>query len=167
MDIVKKTRPKIEDVIHLQLKSETKENALGFVTCLRENKMAPSWGYGSRNANSNGKRICNIGVDEKGWRIMLCLDNIRTYEQTVLSEGLQEIIWKMMIYCQKQTLGCGAGCRGQQLTIFGKDFNNLCYDKYVTLSRFWISIGNPDKEMVAAAIRLLELEQKTRKGMLD
>ena len=165
LQVQKRLKPKIEDVIPLILDGDSKKNAFNFVEWLRENKMSPGWGgiHNSWYANCKGKSICRIGLRNDGsWGFMLYLGNIKKYEQSILEEGLQSVVWQMLIRCRG---GCEAKCPpGSDLTIFGKEFKNLCNDKYVTLSRFWISISNPDKVAVLKIKRLLELEQKARKG---
>ena len=161
-----KIKPIVEDTVNKHLNGDKKQLALDFAAWLRTNKMSPGFaGYGNAfNSACKGKTICKIELEKGDWGLMLYLWNIRKYENLIVEEGLQSIIWQMLIYCRG---GCEAKCApGSDLTIFGKDFKNLCNDKYVTLSRFWVRIKNPDEAAILKIKRLLELEQKARKGLL-
>ena len=170
----KEHRPKIEEVIPLIITDDKRHTALGFVAWLRENKMSSSWaGYHNAwNSNCKGKNICKIELgknelDENNWSITLILRHFDDYENIIIEEGLQDLIWSMLIKCiHHQKKGeCEAKCRTHNRdlsrTVLGRYFEELCRNSNVT--RFRISTGNPNKETVAKIKKLILLEQSARK----
>jgi hypothetical protein len=172
-----KNRPKIEDVVPFLLTDEKQNLALDFIAWLRENKMSPGWaGYHNAwDSNCKGKNICKISLRKDGWGIALVLRRFDDYKNTVVDEGLQNLIWDMLLYCRGGELPdhrngeCEAKCisKKRNLTgeVLGRRFEMLCRDSNVT--RFRVSTDNPGAERLAGVKRLIELEQKARKTVSE
>ena len=171
-----KDKPLIEDLIPVYLDGDAKSRALGFVAYMREIKMKPVWkSTYTWQCVYKGKNICTIRIaidGERGysgpptWVISPSIVHIAMYEGTVLSEGLQNIIWDNLGYCQYCYL-CGGGKKLKatglppvgigDCTVLGREMKGLCNAKP------WIKgIFDPDEATISGIKRLLELEQRAR-----
>jgi len=154
----KAVKPLIEDIIPKYLDGDMKKNALGLAAWLRENKMSPGWTLTNWwNINCKGKVICKIQLGEevwsnsKFWFVILNLTHLNAYEESIISENLQQIIWDNIKYC-----GSCAGCApGSDATLFGKECKSLCHKPLVT-------VCDPDEATVDGIKKLLKLEQTAR-----
>jgi len=174
-DIMKKqkmVKPKIEDVIPEYLDGDTRKIALDFIAHIRENKMQPTWGSSNWWAASyRGKAICHIRLprnqkdnhfdqtrlpegdrSKNFWVVSLVLDHINEYESLIMNEGLQNLIWDNLYYCNK----CNPCAPGISKTILGREIKDLCRSR----TPFWF--WNPDERTVSCIKRLLELEKMAR-----
>ena len=154
-----KTKPKIEDVIVELLNGERQQNALDFVAYLREQKLNPRWkSTNSWGIKYKGKWIISIGIspgNSGSWRIgwwHLGFDFINVFsvehENAEILDRCKEIVWSNIVYCT----GC-ANCKpGTTKTIFGKDFNLLCYGIF--------DFKDPDADTLECAKKLLECKKK-------
>ena len=163
-------KPQIEEIIAQNLNADKQKIASDLAGWLRKNKMTPSpeWigaTYNAFVAKCNKGIICRIEIAQDGsWKIKLYLSKIRKYETLIIIEGIQQFIWQHLKYCPDEK--CGTKCNDiGTLTILGKEFSRLCKDTNVN---YFLSftIENPDEKMLVKIYRLLELEQKTRKGVL-
>jgi len=161
-----KSNSKIEDFIPLYLGGAEQERALDFITYLRTNKIALRGG-GTMNvwdAYCKGNRICQINLhwgrsnygNNTTWSIILRLDRINEYQETILSEGMQNIIWDNVRYCGF----CSYHCHTGDAVVLGKKFRNLCYGSESNTTMF--RINNPDTATLNGIKRLLELEKMAR-----
>lgn len=178
----KAIKPLAEDVIPEYLDGEMKESALLLVAWLCANKMKPRWvltnqwivSYKSRN-------ICRITLHQGftpqkfKWIITAYLEHLEEYEETVISENLQNYLWDNVYYCVQKpkeslpaeesrnyalTYPCNIwGCApGKNVMICGKELTNICRNS--NRQYFWCH--DPDEATINAIKRLLELEQKAR-----
>jgi hypothetical protein len=175
-EILKKQRAikaKIEDVIPEYLDGDNKKNALEFVAYMRANKMQPAWlSANFWKAMCKGKSICYIRLPKgdmrswllpeettNAWTVTPALNHLDAYEDSIIKEGLQSIIWENIYYCRNVLLGicnshkCAPGKSG---TILGKEFKNVCHHN----QGLWFL--NPDETTIDCIKKLLELEQKAR-----
>ena len=172
-------KPKIEDVIIEFFDGDMKESALSFATYLRENKMKPVWAVmNGWKAMYKGKVICYINLqarksrrhwcdkqwfDEsepiRSWAITHHLFNIVKYEETIINEGLQDIIWNNLCYCKHCFSEKWPGVRpcspGISKIVLGKEFT-LCGGRQPA------SFNDPDDKTIDCIKKLLESEQKAR-----
>ena len=190
LHVQRKLRPKIEEVIPLIVDKDNQQNALEFVVWLRENKMSPGWGgvHNTWNVNYKGKVLCkialvttNFGIPIKNqWTCSLYLANIEKYEDTILSENLQNYVWDNVIFCVcasnmdrptnapniKHLASMGGACKKAKcaipVTICGKVFDYKCGNG--TFRCFWF-VNSNEAEMTAIK-RLIQLEKQARKGLL-
>ena len=152
------SKDQIEDFIPVYIIGDLQKTALDFVVYLKENKMKPSWSVTNTwNANCKGKSLCKINSGEevwansKSWSLQLRLNHLNEYEEPIISDGLQNIVWNNIKYC-----GSCAGCApGIDRTLFGKVCKGLCHVPVVT-------VCDPDKATVDGIKRLLELEKQAR-----
>jgi len=166
----KRTRPKIENLIPVYITGDNQKIVFDFVAWLRENKMSPGWaGFtNSWTANYKGKSICKITLcnnHEPSWSVTLPLRHVSKYEETIINERLQDIVWDNQQFCvHKDRSGrtdvhCNPNkeCAGGVIrTIFGKEIDGVC--RYSWFARFL----DPDEATINGIKRLLELEQRTR-----
>ncbi|MCL2433424.1 MAG: hypothetical protein FWD16_02770 [Clostridia bacterium] len=142
------------------------KTALGFVEYLRANKINPVLtNHNAWKAVCKGKallyiRICDADHYRRrcpdnppSWVITLYFDNLKKYEDMVISEGLQSIIWDNVGYYCKSCRGCAPG---GDITVLGKEINGVCIKVPLT----WAF--DPDQATINGIKRLLELEQKAR-----
>ena len=178
------TKPLIEDVIPEYLDGDMKKNALNFIAYLRANRMKPLWhGLNTWKANDKGTGLYSIMLcegDGEGWGyygrprpkilpswvVSPWLVHMCEYEESILSEGLQNLIWDNVFYCVHSPGQSGKGCSsnkgcagGHDVTILGKEFKGLCR------CRPHASVLDPDEAAIHGIKRLLELERKARKNI--
>ena len=169
----KAIKPLIEDIIPEFLDGDMRKSALDFVAHLRANKMKPVWCLTNQwNANYKGKTICKIHLRNGGggwsnierrdrdyWIIQLYRSHMHEYEETIMNDGLQNIIWDNIVYCRsckpkgESRVGCAPGVN---IKLLGKEIKGVCGCNWTT----WIF--DPDEATVNGIKRLLELEQKAR-----
>jgi len=145
----RKSKPKIEDVMYEVLSGDTLKNGIDFITYLRANKMSPQWSAtNSWKIAYKAHNMCVINLsgsyhnlDEGSWRVRAFIGE---YDDS-LSDKLKELIWKNVEYCKK----CNT-CRGEQIAIFGKDFNNVCGR---------IHFVNPDVKVIECIKRLIPMRK--------
>jgi len=102
-----KDKPTPEDIIMEWCDDEHKENALGFVAWLRENKITPKASRSSPylwEAKYKNKTLCTLSVkhaalSQGDWGVGLHLTNMDDYSEVIANEELQEIIWNGTSYC--------------------------------------------------------------------
>ncbi len=121
----KAIRPKLEDVLNQYLDGEIRQNALNFVAWLRANKMPPQWGSANSWSVSYKKiRVCYIKLENESWYI--CPSQYRNgneyFNDFISNNNLKELVWASLKPCQN-CLSCSPGIN---LTVSGREFNNIC-----------------------------------------
>ena len=157
---------KIETFIPVFVAENEQGIALDLVAWFRKNKMAPGWSGVSNawNANCKGKAICKISLLNDGWsadnhstwNVLLYLENIHEYEDSIIREELQEIILSRIskcTYCLSGTKHCAGGF---VKTVLGKEYKGICY------SYCYPMIYDPDTAMIDNIQKLIGMEQKAR-----
>ena len=182
----KKIKPKIEDVIPKYLDGDLKESALAFIAYLRANKMSPAWA-GFKNAwkaANKGRTICYIklgagsgasNIKNNKWVVAPFLENRKEYEDKIIEEGLQNLLWENVFYCVQKpkesvplealrhyalTYPCNLwNCApGKKIRVCGKEMTNICRNG--NRQYFWIH--DPDESALDGIKKLLELEKQAR-----
>ena len=160
-----KTKPKIEDVIVEILDGERQQNALNFVAYLREQKLNPRWtATNAWGIKYKGKNLINIRVSKEGsncyklapisWHIggwyidEWLLNNVENFKDLVECDEFKELVWANLNYCN----GCAKCKPGTNKSLFGKDFDSLCYGFFL--------LDNPDINTLEWAKKLLEYKKK-------
>ena len=173
----KETKSKIEDVIPEYLVGEIQKAALEFVAYLKGNKFSPR--LSTNNTETwkviyKSKCICTIHFckpwkwiqemkENATWVVEPHLLYFHEYEDLIMSEGLQKIIWDGIIFCN----GCppSKGGRrdknrscigGQCATVLGKELKGICAN--VPLTR----VCDPNETEIGGIKRILELEQRAK-----
>jgi len=153
-----KTRPKIEDIIPEFVGGSLQKQLLDFVAWMQKNKMKLGIaGANLWNAKCKGKSIFGValgrdyGRNNKTWGVSLNLNNLAKYEDDVINEGLQEIVWRYIRYCAH----CSRCTPGMDMALLGKEFKNIC-------SGLILFINDPDEIMLNGIKRLIELEKQVR-----
>jgi len=89
------------------------------------------------------------------WSIGIYLNHMDMYEDTIIQEGLQHILWDNLMFCK----GCPSVCApGVDMNILGKGIKGICVHCHPTVT--WIY--DPDEATLIGIKRLLELEQQAR-----
>ena len=171
--VQRETKPKIEDVLPCYLDGEMLKTALDFIAYLRANKMNPVWGgvYNQWRYNYKGKGLYVINLcdtnphgEKKKWAIEPYLKNIAKYNDLIITEKLQEIIWDNASYCRNVLVGgCNShGCApGMTKTIVGKEIKNVCL-AHAGVGRRVMVAYEPDEATIECIKKLLEFERKSR-----
>jgi len=177
LDEQKKSKPKIEDVIPEYLDGDAKRIALDLVAYMRENKMTLRWGGITNTWKSMYKGNCICRMDlcmgrswekNKKWVITPYLSYLHEYENLILNEKYQNIIWDGMTYCN----GCPPNKGGSRVknrpciggfnaTILGKECKGVCAN--VRLTR----VSDPDEATLDGVKKLLEFEKKAREASAE
>lgn len=139
------TIPKIEDEIRELLDGEVKETALGFVTYLKDHNMTPQqwfcptiWRVPYRE-----NYLCGIFMNQTGkFRIYFFKgDYSGVFEERFIKAVHDNV---------KPCIDCGGECpKGMLATVFGKEFENTCF-------QFPVQFENPDSDMVDHIKELIE-----------
>lgn len=177
-------RRRIEDFILEYLDGDMQKNMLDFVAWLRENKMSPGWaGFTNAwKANNKGRTICYMrlgggasNIKDVKFVIAAFLENIGNYEETIINEGMQSLIWDNVFYCVQKPpeslppeefrhygliYPCNHwGCApGKNTTVCGKELTNICCS--ITHQYFWFH--DPDEATINSIKKLLEFEKNAR-----
>jgi len=167
----REAKPKIELLIPVFVAGEQQETALGFIAWLRANRMAPGWSgvHNAWDAKCKGKTICKISLqspsdhtgrfDNASWEIKLYCTHKWMYEESIISEGLQQIIWDRLKTTCDNCLGGTKSCvGGNDMTVLGMKFTGVCPHSLFT------QIYDPDEATINGVQRMIELEQQARKG---
>jgi len=147
----------IEDVINDVLKDDAKINALDFIAHLRvieksgnisitinDEKDESGWNV------SNAGFITIAGADDfpGSWGMWVGSDNIIEYSDFQIDEHIKEITWAHVAPCGN----CNSECiHGKRITIFGKDFENVCNLIFV----------NPNAETVNCMKKIIDIKMIT------
>ena len=155
--------PRIEDEILTHLDDELKESALGFIAYLNANQLTPRQWFGPgywfipwENMNLCGIHLYgfNSGKDSNGWVFWFFSDGYG-------GEAGEELI-KLVHDHVGQCGDCGGECtKGVDMTIFGKEYANVCI-------QFPVRIEDPDSSTLERIKALIEHWKKaapTSKGM--
>jgi len=150
-------KPRVEQLIPVHIIDiNMQKSALDLAAYLRANKMSPGW-YGINKWKGSGKSGTNCFImlwdAYNSWYVRLDLLHWQKYEETLISEGLQNIIWDSINHCHS----CSGCAPGSDATILGKEFKGLCRG----LSVF--NFNSPDENMMKNIKRLLELDIKAGK----
>jgi len=153
-----KTRPKIEDIIPEFIDGGLQKQLLNLAAWMQENKMKIGIaGANLWSAKCKGKSIFGValgrsyGRDNKIWGVSLNLNNLTEYEDDVINEGLQGIVWDYIRYCAH----CSGCAPGIDTVLLGKEFKNIC-------PGLILFINDPDETMLNGVKRLIELEKQAR-----
>ena len=173
----RKNRPKIEDVIPHCVAAEQQKTALDFIAWFRENKMNPGWSgvHNAWDAKCKGSTICKISLRNPGWAltgdnersknytwvIKLYLNHKSAYEEAIINEGLQSIIWDGMYECTACLGGKKPCLGGRDYTVYGKEYKGVCPHS------FYREIFDPDETTLNGVKRLLELEKQARNDVTN
>jgi len=161
--VQKKTNAKIEDVIPHYLDGNMQNSAMNFVAYLQTNKMPLKWdAWNTWKAHSKGKVLCWITLHPFMWVVSPCLTSINDYEEIVINERLQHLVWDNFKRCSPPCRDRGE-CRGAKnaTTILGKEFNDICNEVYHVNNKK-VDFSNPDETTISSINKLLELENAAR-----
>jgi len=181
----KKAKPLIEDMIPNWFDGEMKNHATDFVTRLRVKKLNPTWFLANQwKIASKGKMLCRISLntfwcpkkEDTKWVVTTYLQNLKEYEDVIINEDLQHLLWNNVLYCAYKPLDSlpaeearsypgQAPCNnhgncnpGKNITVCNKELTNICCND--NRQFFWIR--NPDQSALDGIIKLLELEKAAR-----
>ena len=169
----RKIKPKVEDVIPFCVAEDKQQIALNFMAWLRVNKMTPGWSgvHNAWDAKCKSKTICKISLRNDGWnwnndwndftwKIKLYCPHIyyNGYgAETIISEGLQSIIWNGLLECIHDCLNGTKPCvGGSSYTFYDKEFTGICPGS------LYPEIFDPSETTLNGVKRLLELEKQAR-----
>lgn len=129
--------------------------ALDLVTFLRANRLNPGcYGINRWKASNKGKGICFLLLKNNSMRVRLDLPYMKEYENSIMSEGLQQFVFDKISYCHH----C-AGCKpGIDITLLGKELKDICHTMI-------LYIHDPDETAVNSIKKLLEFEKRARTGV--
>jgi len=149
----RRTKPKFEDIIasRSSMSDEEKQVAYAFLDYCNAREITYTWSSTNRwSLRAKGKiigYIC-IGVrsrDDDSWRILLDLKELLQYDDFIQKEGLTEIIFYNINYCER----CNHinPCCGTA-TILGKEFHDLC--------GICVSFKNPNAKALDNAKKIID-----------
>ena len=149
----KRTKPIFEDIIatRASMSNEEKQVALAFLDYCNAKNITYKWSSTNRwtlKAKSKTIGYICIGVrshDDNSWRILLDLKELLQYEDFIKKEGLTEIIYKNVNYCE--SCNHKNPCFGAA-TIIGKEFRNIC--------GVCVRFKNPNAESLDNACKIID-----------
>lgn len=136
--------PQIEDEINELLDGDLKETALGFAAYLRANQMTPRQWFGPSywRVPHEDYYLCCIIVNKDQWRIFF----FRGDYSGEFEEGFIKTVQDNVRPC----VSCVDDCpKGKDLTVFGKEFANTCF-------QFPVQYVNPNGSTMEYIKELLE-----------
>jgi len=143
---------------------ELKNNTLDFAADLRENNISITTATnGAWKISYKGKNLGRIVWMEKNfYAVETYMDHSKEFEDFILSENLQEIMWKNIYQCRRcSPKKCAVqanknvdGYIGFDRVFFGKKFDNTC--------KFWQGgvFRNPDKETFECIKKVLNYKKQ-------
>jgi len=139
------TNHKIEDEILMLLDSELKETALGFAAYLDTNQMTPRlWfgGPGYWRIPWENKYLCGIVVNKDRLRFWFFKGDYSGEFDAACINTVHDHV--------RPCINCTTDCKfGIDTTVFGKDFENTCF-------QFPVQFENPDSGTLEAIKALIE-----------
>jgi hypothetical protein len=170
----KANKPMIEEVMPECLDREKRKAALDFIAWLRANKMKPAWSaWQIWKASYKGNVICTIRLPyppcKDTWGITPIINHISKYEESVISEGLQNILLDNVVYCVYSSGQSGIGCSrnkpcfgGESRKILGKEIKYVCHDSPTDNLTRYIRFLDPNETTIDGIKRLLKKKKKAR-----
>jgi hypothetical protein len=97
----KNTKPKVEDIVVEHCEKNYKENILGFIKYLKENKMTTRWAsVNSWKILHKSKDVAWIKLYEGSWYIDPIIDfNDNNFEFSMKKKKFEKIIWNNVELC--------------------------------------------------------------------
>ena len=146
-------KPTLEEEINEKLIGEIKDNALNFVSFLRENNITHE-----RNGYQQylDEDVCNISIfGKKSWFVYWNTSDVNDSDNANVSEDLKKFARNARNKCK------GGHCDkspGTSRKIFGKEYQNLCNATLAFCSPSGHYLDNI-KELVKCRIRDIELRK--------
>ena len=141
----------VKDEINEFLKGELLKNALDFMAFLKENEMIAGGHHGEVSYKNNSMCFIHIGSGAERpnpWTIYIEGDYNAIYGDTSIDERLKEIAWANVHFCGS----CGGGCPEKTVSLFGKEFNNVCNAE--------LAFYKPDTEALECVKKLLVMRKR-------
>jgi len=139
-----RTAPKIEDEIIKRFEGDVKENALRFVAYLNEHNMTPQQWFGPAIWKTGCGKYYFFGIfmNQPGkFRIYF----YRGDYEGEFDEGFVKTVCDHVTPCAD----CGGECpKGMDMTIFGKEFSNVCFQFPIQFENPAISVLEHIKELI-------------------
>jgi hypothetical protein len=136
-----KNKPKLEDILasRASMETEAKQAAFAFLNYCNAKNITYKWSSTNRwNLKAKSKSLGYIGIgvrerDDNSWNILLNHREIVQYEDFIQKEGLTEIVYNNLNYCE--------GCNGNSgcMSCTGK-----------------LRFENPDSEMLESVKKILD-----------
>jgi hypothetical protein len=140
-----KISPQIEEEILELLEGDLKETALGFVSYLRTNQMTPRQWFGPSYWRIPYEKnyLCSILMNKDKWRVFFFSGDYKGE----FEEGFIKAVQSSVMPCVSCT---GDDCpKGKEMTVFGKEFTNTCF-------QFPVQFVNPNRSTLEYIKELLE-----------
>ncbi|MEN6316597.1 MAG: hypothetical protein ABFD25_20370 [Clostridiaceae bacterium] len=140
-----KISPQIEEEILELLEGDLKETALGFVAYLRTNQMTPRQWFGPNYWRIPYEKnyLCSIFMNKDKWRVFFFSGDYKGE----FEEGFVKAVQDSVMPCVSCT---GDDCpKGKEMTVFGKEFTNTCF-------QFPVQFVNPNGSTLEYIKELLE-----------
>jgi len=154
-------KTKIEDYIPERLDGGINKASQEIIAFLHANKMKTRFAILNWWEVSYKGLICEVRLPYHhqkhmySWAVGIYLNHMDTYEQEIISDELQNIVWDNLILCKACTYSCALG---KDATVLGKIINGICVNCIPAVT--WIY--DPDDKVISGVKRLLELEIKAR-----
>jgi hypothetical protein len=139
-----KIEPQIEEEILELLDGDLKEAALGFVAYLRANHMTPRQWFGPNywRIPYENNYLCGIVVNKNRWRFWFFSGDYSGEFKEEFIKAVQDGVG----FC----ISCVDDCpKGKDITIFGKEFKNACF-------QFPVQFENPNGSTLECIKSLIE-----------
>jgi hypothetical protein len=139
-----KTSPQMEEEILELLEGDLKEDALGFAAYLRENQMTPRQWFGPTywRIPYENDYLCSIFMNKDKWCVFFFSGDYKGE----FEEGLIKAVQDSVMPC----ISCVDDCpKGKDMTVFGKEFTNACF-------QFPVQFVNPNGSTLEYIKELLE-----------
>ena len=159
----RRTKPKLEDFIATALGDELQQDVLAFLAFCKTKKISYPWSSTNTwTLKAKGKSIGLIWVGDKEppeqydytrWAVGVGFTELHQYDDFIVKENLQSIIWDSLMYCTHCNTYCEPGYTGK---ILGRTYRNLCRAMYILDGKTCINFENPDTEAIEKAKRIID-----------
>jgi hypothetical protein len=143
-----KNDPAIEDVIRELADGILRQTALGFATYLQEHRMTPCLWF-NRNywrVPYEGNYLCGMLVKKDEWRVWFFSGDYSGEFEEGFIKAVQDSV--------RPCVSCVDDCpKGKDLSVFGKEFQNACF-------QFPVQFDNPNESTLEYIKELIEYWKK-------
>jgi len=161
-----KTKPKLENFITEHLDAESRQEVLAFLDYCKAKKISYPWSSTNTwTLKAKGKSIGLIWLggekaldkydDDTRWAIGVSFVELLQYDNFIIKESLQSILFNSLKHCNN----CNAYCTsGYTENILGKEVRHLCRSLFILDEKTCINFKNPNATAIEQAKRVIDFK---------
>ena len=170
----RRAKPKLEAFISTHLSGELQQDVLSFLDYCKIKKVSYPWS--STNTWTLKAKSKSIGLiwigsveapeqyDYTRWAVGVGFAELYQYDDFIVKENLQNIIFDSLMYCDNCNDYCTPGYTGK---ILGKEYRNLCSSMYILDEKTCIKLDRPDAEAIERVKRIIDFRLALPHGTVN